>query len=173
MDVIQTSISGLGMGGTNIFSRIYPPAQQHGNEHRLVRAQVRHVNTLEERVQSFIRQNPVVEKLGSVCYNAAPPDQLVKVFDHGSSPIGCSLLKAVISIIHQWVGNGKSITATRHKRSSGLERNRVSRQFGLRRPELVVTGITDWAAPLSKDGSDDSPLSEECLCMLLKHGRAS
>jgi hypothetical protein len=52
--IVQTVISGTGMGVTNIFPCIHSSAEEHGNQHSLPGPEVRHVNSFKEMAQAII-----------------------------------------------------------------------------------------------------------------------
>jgi hypothetical protein len=49
--IVQTLISGLGMGVMNIFPCVSPSAEKHGNLHSLSGTDVRHINSFKEMAQ--------------------------------------------------------------------------------------------------------------------------
>jgi hypothetical protein len=53
--VVQPLLPRLCMGGSNVFACIYDTsAEEHGDNHTLSCAQVRHIGTIEEVAESFI-----------------------------------------------------------------------------------------------------------------------
>ena len=75
MRIVQTVISGAGMGVSNTFPGIHSSAEEHGNEHGLSGPEVCHVNSLKEMAQAIIMQNLVVEEFSSSRDDATSPDQ--------------------------------------------------------------------------------------------------
>jgi hypothetical protein len=63
--IVQTVTSGLGMGDVNIFAGVHSSAEQHGNEHQLPGAEVRHVSLSKEVAEVTILQNLLAEDFRS------------------------------------------------------------------------------------------------------------
>jgi hypothetical protein len=61
MRFAQTVISGPGMRAMNLFACVHSTAEEHGNEHNLPGAEVRHVSLLKEVAKAIILQNLLVE----------------------------------------------------------------------------------------------------------------
>lgn len=57
----HTVISGLGMRNMNVFAGVHSSAEEHGKEHNLPGAKVRHVSFCEEPAEVIILQNLVIE----------------------------------------------------------------------------------------------------------------
>ena len=75
--IVQTVISGVGMGVMHILPCIHSSAEEHGNEHNLPGPEVRHVSSLKELAQAIILQDLVVEHFSSGLDSATSPDQLI------------------------------------------------------------------------------------------------
>jgi len=75
--IVQTVISGPGMGVTDIVPCIHSSAEEHGNEHSLPGPEVRHVNSFKEMAQAIILQDFVVEEFRSSLDSATSPDQVI------------------------------------------------------------------------------------------------
>jgi hypothetical protein len=80
--IVQTVISGAGVGVMNILPCIHSSAEEHRNEHHLPGPEVRHVNSLEELAQAIILQDLVIEEFSSSLDSAASPNQVKQVFNH-------------------------------------------------------------------------------------------
>jgi hypothetical protein len=74
--IVQTVISGAGMGVRNTFPCIHSSAEEHGNEHSLSGPEVCHVNSLKEIAQAIIMQDLVVKEFSSSLDGATSPDQV-------------------------------------------------------------------------------------------------
>jgi len=83
VSIVQTFISGPGMGITNILPCIHSTAEKHGNQHSLPGPDVRHVNSFKEMAQAIILQDFVIEEFRCSLDSAMPPDQFIEIFDHG------------------------------------------------------------------------------------------
>src|SRR5271167_1720934 len=74
--IVQTLISGQGMGVMNIFAGIHSSAEEHGNEHNLPGPDVPHVYSFKEMAQIIILQNFAIEDFRSSLDSATSSDQL-------------------------------------------------------------------------------------------------
>jgi hypothetical protein len=72
--IVQTVISGAGMGVMNILPCIHSSGEEHGNEHSLPGPEVRHVNSVKELAQAIILQDFLVEEFRSSLDSATSPD---------------------------------------------------------------------------------------------------
>jgi len=94
--VVQTVISGAGMGVMNTFPCIHSSAEEHGNEHSLSGPEVCHVNSLKEMAQAIIMQDLVVEEFSSSLDGAPSP-----IRSNKSSIMVSSLPMSEIAILRQ------------------------------------------------------------------------
>lgn len=72
--IVQTMISGPGVGIMNVFAGIDSSAEKHGKEHNLPGPEVRCVYSFKEMAQIIILQNFGIEEFGSSLDRAASPD---------------------------------------------------------------------------------------------------
>ena len=72
--IIQTKISGPGVGIMNILAGIHSSAEEHGKEHNLPGPEVRSVYSFKEMAQIIILQNLVIEEFRSSLDSATSPD---------------------------------------------------------------------------------------------------
>jgi hypothetical protein len=116
--VIQTMISGSGMDFMKIFPGIHTPAQYHGDEHNLPRAQVRHVYSFKIMAQFLILRNFLVEQFRGSGNRFTSPDQLVKVFSHSLPKNQPSDLEQTLTYCSQ---NNMPASGTSSTTASGLD----------------------------------------------------
>jgi hypothetical protein len=70
-------IPGQGVGIANVLARIYPSTEEHGDEHNLPGAEMRHVSLRKEAAESFVLENFLIETLGRGLDGLLSADQVI------------------------------------------------------------------------------------------------